>query len=199
MSVRHPRRPASTCSSVRRATTRPGPGRLRRRRCKRRSAERETGRRTRPRPTPAMSCPRRAAPRRAARGGRGLPLAWWRRPKATRSVSARCPPSTRRRRGVTRDRLYLETMQQVYSRRHQGADLDTRAGGSSLLVPAAGPGAADPCGTARGGHAGGSAHAQRTAAPATAPAPATCRTRHAGPRRCARPRPRRHAEEEPPP
>ena len=54
--------------------------------------------------------------------------------RVMRSASAPCWPSTRRRRTVTRDRLYLETMQSVYSNVSK-VMVDSRSGSNLLYLP----------------------------------------------------------------
>ena len=116
-----------------RAAAREGAGRVRRRGARRSRTACASS--TRARRTPTTSCRGRAASRR---GSSRRPTATTPRSRsarrATPRASARSSPNTRRRRGVTRDRLYLDMMQSVLGNTSK-VIVDQKAAANLLYLP----------------------------------------------------------------
>ena len=98
--------------------------------------DQRAARRSRRRPTPTTSCRRRRARRRArARTPAPTRRASSPTPRARRSASRNCCESYERAPGVTRQRLYYETMEEVLGNTNKVL-VDTKAGtGNMIYLP----------------------------------------------------------------
>jgi membrane protease subunit HflK len=109
-------------------------------RCRRRSATRSRPARTRSgsgsrrRRTPTTSCPRRAARHAPDRGCAGVPDAHRRRRRGRGARFSSLLDAYERAPGVTRQRLYYETIEEVLGNTNKVL-VDTKAGGNVLYLP----------------------------------------------------------------
>ena len=112
-----------------------GAGARRRRRTRSRRARTRIALPCRRRPTPTTSCRRRAArPSASSRARAPTRRASSRTRRARRRASARSPPNTSARPAVTRQRLYLETMEQVLGSSTK-VIVDTKGTGNMIYLP----------------------------------------------------------------